>query len=304
MKINRKFWYTSALFGAAIIWGSSFFVVKNAVDVFPPNILLGFRFTIGALLLAIFFFKNLKASDSGHVWRGAVLGLCLYLGYTFQTIGITDTTPGKNAFLTAIYCIIVPFLYWFVDHSKPDRYNLSAALLCLAGIGMVSLAGDFTVGFGDGMTLIGGVFYAIHMVCVAKFSKGKDVILLTIYQFGFAAVFSWVVGLIAEPFPSYTSWSWGSICGLLYLAVFATAVALLLQNIGQKHTHPAAAALILSLESVFGVLFSVVFYGEELTVRLLIGFILIFIAIVVSETKLSFLHRQEKLGNGIAKNEA
>lgn len=290
MKINNRI-YTAALFGAAIIWGSSFFVVKDAVDVFPPNILLGFRFTIGALLLGLIFFKNLKKANLDCLWRGAILGACLYAGYTFQTIGITGTTPGKNAFLSAIYCIIVPFLYWFVGQSKPDRYNVFSAFVGLIGIGFVSLAGGFSVGWGDGLTLIGGVFFAVHMVFVAKFSQGRDVILLTIFQFCFAAVLSWIAGLGTESFPPYSSWTSGSVGGVLFLAVFATAIAILLQNVGQKHIHPAAASLILSLESVFGVLFSVIFYGEKLTPRLVLGFALIFVAIVVSETKLSFLRK-------------
>lgn len=290
MKSNKI--YTSALFGAAIIWGSSFFIVKDAVDVFPPNILLAIRFTIGAILLSLIFFKSLKSTNREYVWKGAVLGTCLYIAYTFQTVGITDTTPGKNAFLTAIYCILVPFLYWLIGQSRPDKYNLFSAFVCLGGIGLVSLSGGLSMGWGDGLTLIGGIFFAIHMVLVARFSQGKDVILLTIFQFCFAALLSWAAGFLVESFPPYSSWTLASAGGLLFLAVFATAGALLLQNVGQKHIHPAAASLILSLESVFGVLFSVAFYGEKLTLRLVLGFALIFVAIVVSETKLSFLRKQ------------
>jgi drug/metabolite transporter (DMT)-like permease len=111
-------------------------------------------------------------------------------------------------------------------------------------------------------------------------------------QFGFAAIFSWILGLSMESLP--TQLSINSVGGLLYLAVFATAIALLFQNVGQKHTHPSAAAIILSLESVFGVLFSVIFYSEQLTIRLIFGFILIFIAVIISETKLTFLMRKVK----------
>ncbi len=129
MKILAK----CALFGAAIIWGSSFFVVKNTVDIFTPHMLLGFRFTIGCILLAVIFRKKLKLLDKGYFISGAVIGFCLFAAYSLQTIGITDTTPGKNAFLTAIYCIIVPFLFWAVDKSKPDIYNYLAAIICNCG---------------------------------------------------------------------------------------------------------------------------------------------------------------------------
>lgn len=132
-----------ALFSAALIWGSSFFVVKDTVDAIPPNFLLAVRFTVGCIVLALIFHKRLKEIDREYLWKGAVIGLCLFAAYSSQTIGITDTTPGKNAFLTAVYCVIVPFLFWMVNKTKPDIYNIAAALLCLTGIGMVSLTEGF-----------------------------------------------------------------------------------------------------------------------------------------------------------------
>jgi drug/metabolite transporter (DMT)-like permease len=214
------------------------------------------------------------------------------LAYSLQTIGITDTTPGKNAFLTAIYCVLVPFLYWIIDRKKPDIYNFIAAFISITGIGFVSLNGSFSIGTGDAFTLAGGFFYAAHLIAVAKFGRKKDPVLLTILQFGYSAIFAWIVAFFFEDLP--TAWTIGTISGLLYLAVFATAIALLLQNIGQKYTKPAPAAIILSLESVFGVLFSVLFYHEEITLKLFIGFLLIFLSVVISETKLSFLKRRNE----------
>jgi len=285
--LNKNISSKFALFGAALIWGSSFFVVKNSMNVMTPHILLGFRFTIGCILLSIIFHKKLKELNRDYFIKGAIIGFFLFLGYSLQTIGITDTTPGKNAFLSAIYCVIVPFFFWFVNKSKPDIYNFLAAIICIAGIGLVSLNGDFSINTGDAFTLLGGIAYAAHMVSVAKFSSDKDPVLITILQFGFAAIFSWIVAFLFEDMPRV--WSVNTITGLLYLAVFATALAILLQNIGQKNTDPSAAAIILSLESVFGVLFSVIFYGEEISLRLFVGFLLIFAAIIISETKLSFL---------------
>ncbi len=281
-----------ALFGATFIWGSSFLIVKNSMDVIQPHMLLAFRFTIGCLLLSILFHKKLKNINKEYLIRGGVLGTLLFVAYSLQTIGITDTTPGKNAFLTAIYCVLVPFFFWPIDKKKPDTFNLAAAFVGIIGIGLVSLNGDFSVRMGDTLTLISGIFYAAHMVAVAKFTGKRDPILLTILQFGFAAVYSWVIGLLFEDMP--TVWDTKSIAALLYLSVFATAVALLMQNVGQKYTHPAPAAIIMSLESVFGVLFSVIFYHEVVTLRLFMGFGLIFIAIIISETKLNFLMKPKR----------
>ena len=279
-----------ALFSAALIWGSSFFIVKNTVDIFPTNFLLAIRFTIGCLLLCVLFPKKLTQLNRTCLWQGIVLGLLIFTAYCIQTIGLTDTTPGKNAFLTAAYCILVPFLYWITDKRRPDLYNFSAAFLCLAGIGLVSFDGSFSMRFGDAMTLISALFFAAHIVAGARFGGKSDPILLTILQFGTAAVCSWVLGFTTETFPKEIPLN--AALGLLYLAVFATTIALLLQNIGLKYADPTSGAILLSLESVFGVLFSMLFYQERLTLRLVAGFLLIFIAVILSETKLSFLRKK------------
>ena len=283
-----------ALFSAALIWGSSFFMVKNTVESIPPTFLLAVRFTVAALLLSAVFWKKWKQFSWDYLLRGGIVGFCLFLAYCSQTIGITDTTPGKNAFLTAVYCVIVPFLFWAVDRKKPDWYQFFAAVLCIGGIGLVSLEGSFSIRMGDSLTLLGGFFYAAHMVAVAKVCRDRDPILITILQFGFAGLFSWIVTLLFEPFPTALP-DWETLGSIGYLAVFCTAGALLLQNVGQAHTHPASAAILLSLESVFGVFFSVLIYHEALTGKLLAGFCLIFFAVLVSETKLSFLRRGSRL---------
>ena len=288
-----SFWAKLALFSAALIWGSSFFMVKNTVDAIPPNFLLAIRFTAAFLILSAVFCKKWKQFTWDYLFRGAIVGFCLFLAYCSQTVGITDTTPGKNAFLTAIYCVIVPFLFWAVDHRRPDLYQCAAAVLCIGGIGLVSLDGNFSIRMGDALTLLGGFFYAAHMVAVAKVCQNRDPILITILQFGFAGLFSWIVTLLFEPFPSALP-DWETMGSIGYLAVFCTAGALLLQNIGQAHTHPAPAAILLSLESVFGVFFSVLIYHEELTGQLMLGFLLIFVAVLVSETKLSFLKKKSQ----------
>lgn len=278
-----------ALLGASIIWGSSFLVVKNSMDSMQPHTLIAIRFTIGSILLCVIFHKKLKKLNKDYIISGGIIGIFLFIAYSIQTIGITDTTPGKNAFLTAVYCVIVPYLYWIVDRNKPDKYNIIAAALCLTGIGLVSISSGFRIQYGDAFSLICGFFYAAHMVAVSKLSKDRDPVLLTIVQFIYTAIISWVVTLFFEDLPK--TFSPNAITELLYLAVFATALALLLQNIGQKYTKPAPAAIILSLEAVFGVIFSVIFFKEEITLKLFIGFLLIFLAILTSETKWSFLRK-------------
>lgn len=280
------------LFAAALIWGTSFFIMKNALDVMPVFFLLAIRFSAGAVLLALVCWKKWKGFTPDYLWRGAIIGGCLFLAYSVQTFGLDRTTPSKNAFLTAVYCVIVPFLYWAAAHQRPDRYNIAAAVLCVTGVGLVSLNGDLSVNFGDVLTLICAFFYAAHIVAVAKVSPGKDIYLLTVFQFAFAALYAWIGGALTETFPTQAITDPAVYLPLAYLCVMATTVALLFQNVGQIWSDPASASVILSLESVFGVISSVIFYGDQVTFPMAVGFVFIFVAVVCSETKFSFLHQK------------
>lgn len=282
------------LFAAALIWGTSFFIMKNALDAVPVFFLLAIRFTAGAVLLALVCVRRWKAFTPDYLWRGAIMGGFLCLAYSVQTFGLSMTTPSKNAFLTAVYCVLVPFLTWAVVKKRPDRYNIAAALLCVTGVGLVSLNEQLSINTGDLLTLVCAIFYASHIVAVEKVSPGKDITLLTVFQFAFAGLFAWIGGALTETFPAQALTAPQVFLPLLYLCVMATTVALLFQNVGQVWSDPASASVILSLESVFGVLFSVIFYGDPVTPRLLMGFVLIFVAVVCSETKFSFLRRSSR----------
>ncbi|MGN0747219.1 MAG: DMT family transporter [Aristaeellaceae bacterium] len=282
-------WGRVALLTAALIWGSSFIVMKNAVEGVPVFMLLGIRFTVGCLLLALIFHRRLKAIGKRQLLHGAVVGTLLFAAYTVQTFGLRETTPGKNAFLTAVYCVLVPFVNWVIFRRRPTGWNWLAAVMCLAGIGLVSLEGDLTMNRGDALTLLGGVFYALHLVAVSRFGEEDDPVMLTMLQFGASAVWCWGLSLMTESMPNpFPTNAWFE---LAYLAVFATTVALLLQNVGQSVTPAAPAAILLSLESVFGVAFSVLLGAEGLTAQLVCGFALIFLAVVASETQFSFLRK-------------
>ena len=289
---------TPMLLAAPIIWGTSFVVMKHSLDSFTPMYLLAFRFTASALVLALVFWKMWKQMDREYLVAGAVTGTFLFWAYAFQTYGLDLTTSGKNAFLTAVYCVLVPFMNWFVGKQKPDRYNVAAAFLCIIGIGMVSLSGGeggtLALNMGDLLTLVGGVFFAAHIIAVTRFAQGRDVFLVTTLQFAFFAAWAWVGALVLrEPLP--TNLSMGTLGGLVYLIIFSSCGALLFQNIGQKYTAPATAAVLLSLEAPFGVLSSVLMGEENLNAIMVLGFVLIFIAVLCSETKFSFLQKKSKV---------
>ena len=279
---------------ATIIWGSSFVVMKSSVDVLPTFWLLAIRFSFAALVLALVFIRRWKVLDRQYLIGGTVMGFCLFVAYAFQTFGLEQTTSGKNAFFTAVYCVIVPFLYWAIARRRPDKFNVLAAFLCIAGIALVSVTGDnaSAFNFGDVLTLIGGFFFAAHIVAVAKYSEGRDIFILTTLQFASFAVFSWLGVLITRPALTPGVFDQNLIFGLAYLVIFASCGALLFQNIGQKYTAPATAAVLLSLEAPFGVLFSILLTDERPTALMFLGFALIFLAVVCSETKFSFLRKK------------
>ena len=276
--------YRLLIIAATIIWGSSFVIVKDVTNSMPPAWILVVRFTAAAIIMAVAFLKYRELYfERSHVGFGLLFGLAMFLAYYTQTIGITDTTPGKNAFLTGTYCVIVPFLAWVLVRRRPNRYNIVAAVLCIVGIGFISLDGSLTMRFGDAMTLVCAVFYALHIILVSQFAQGRNIYVLTMWQFVGVAICSLIVGGLFEPMPDWAAVPMDCWISLAYLAVACTTVALLFQNIGQAHLPPASAALLLSLEAVFGVAFSVALGAETLTLRIVFGFALVFAAIIISE---------------------
>lgn len=275
---------------ATFVWGTSFVMMKSAVTSLPVLTVLGIRFSAAFVVLAIIFGRRIyrvlfkEKQYKKYLTAGCFAGVCLFCAYSFQSFGLAKTTPGKNAFLTAVYCVIVPFLFWAVDRRKPTMDNVVAALICIAGIGFVSLNGSLIPQAGDALTLVGGLFYAFHIIVLAKTGQSGDPIVIAVIQFGVSAVFAWAGALVAGALPAADFvWDGGLIFSLCYLSFGCTAFALLMQSIGQKYTSPSAASIILSLESVFGVMFSVILHEEVLSVQIIAGFVLIFGAVLLSE---------------------
>ena len=279
--------YKLMLVAAAAIWGGSFVVLKGAIEIVPPSWLLGIRFVLaGVIMLAVFRKRVSRALDAGHVRAGIALGVTGALGYLVQNMGLTDTTPGHNAFLTATYCVMVPFMHWMVKRVRPSISNVAAAFVALAGVGALSLGGGglFELRWGDWMTLFGAFWYAVQIEVMVAVAAGRDVLAMTVVEFFVMGVACMAYGVVAEPFPPAGVFSRPDfLAQMAYLVVLASCVCTMFQNLGQAHVPPAQASLLLSLESVFGVLFSVVLYGEPLTPALMAGFGLVFAAVLLSE---------------------
>ena len=279
---------------SALIWGSSFIVMKNAVDFISPFTLLCIRFVLSTIFISILFFNKIKKIKKQDLLGGFLAGLALFSAFSIQTFGLQLTTPGKNAFLTAVYCTIVPLLSWLYFKKKPDKAQIFAAILCFIGVGFVSLDSSLKVNLGDLYTLIGGFLYAVHIIVSEKAMKKTSPIIITALQFAFASIFSFIAASLFEDISVVFHIDSSIYLQILYLAFFATTLCYLFQNVGQKFVNENIAALLLSLESVFGVFFSILFGQEIMTLQIGLGFMIIFISVLISETKLSFLHRGGK----------
>ncbi len=286
--LKTPFFGKLLMFITTIIWGSAFFILKDTIDSFPTFYVLAIRFSIAVLVLCLFSLKKLIKMKKEVFLHGAVLGLIFYMAYLFQTTGLKLTTPSKNAFLTACYVIFVPFLVWMFYKKRPSINNILASVLCLVGIGLVSLNAGLNINLGDMLTLIAGLFFALQIIFISRYAnKGDDIIQLLIAELFVACVLLWITTLSTE-IPDYPKGGvipLKSLISIIYLSVFATCFAQFAQMKGQELTNETTASLILSLEAVFGTIFSIIFYGERLTTQLIVGFVIIFIGLIINELK-------------------
>ncbi len=185
---------------------------------------------------------------------------------------MNETTAGKSAFLTGTYCILVPFFSYLIARERLTRFNVGAAVLCLGGIALAAAC-----------------FYALQMSIVSKYGRNLDVNVITFWMFLSMGVLSALTSALTEVQPPMAVWDTQVLGVLAFLSVVCTCGCLLVQNLALAHVPPATGSLLLSLESPSGVMFSVAFAGEIVTGRLLAGFALIFVSIVLSETHFSFL---------------
>ena len=272
--------------GAAAIWGGSFVVLKGALDAVPAPWLLGIRFVLAGLVMAGLFARRVaEHMNRDHLLAGLALGVTGGLAYLIQNIGLADTTPGHNAFLTATYCVMVPFMHWAVAHAQPGLANVAAAALALAGVGVLSLeGGSLSLSWGDVLTLISAFWFAAQIEVMVAVAPGKDVLVCTVVEFFVMGMLCLAYGAIAVPFPPVSVFATGEFWFQMgYLVLLASCVCILCQNVGQAHVPPAQASLLMSLESVFGVAFSVLLYGDPLTLQLALGFAMVFGAVLLSE---------------------
>lgn len=271
-----------ALFVTAALWGSTFTIGKIASEVFSPSFIIAFRFLIASIVLLVAAYPQRKQLDKKYWIDGFWMGVTLFASYLLQVGGLAlDTSPGKSAFLCTTYSVMVPFLYWFVTKERPKLHHVLCVFLCLFGVGVLSLSGGWGMSAGDILTVLSGVPCAINIVISSIVCRDRNVMLLTTIELWVVTIFACLFVFLGNGLPA--EFPVKAVGGIVFLGLFATALCLYLQSYGLKYAEPAIGGMLLSLESVFGVIFSVIIYHETITLRMLAGFAVIFLAIVLSQ---------------------
>ncbi len=287
---NKTLLADLALITVALIWGVGFIASKAALVTITPLWVMTFRFLGSGVLLLILFLKRVRRLDKRTVLMGMVVGSFMFTGMVFQTIGLDHTTASNQAFLIPSYVVLVPFVSWMMTRVKPRALDVAAALLTFAGVAVISLKPDFSMNLGDALTLIFAVVYSFQIVFLGLFVKETDVMSFTVVQMLTAGGLSLFAALVFAP--PLDGVSATSAFGILYLVVFNTALAFLVQNIAQQYTTSTHASLLISLESVFGLIVSVIFLHDPFGPRMALGCGLVFAAVLLS--KLEF-KKEKKL---------
>jgi len=270
----------------AIIWGFAFVAQKSSMDIMGPFTFNAARFVLGAtcLLILLPFFKPRRGALGKSGWLSAAgMGVFLFLGSITQQIGLVSTTAGKAAFITGLYIVVVPLILSLFGQAL-SRLVWAAVALGLSGLYLLSMQGASIKPItGDIWVLASAVFFALHIVVIGRASLEHDALRLSIVQFYLCALLS-LIGMMIWETPSLQALFDGS-TEILYAGVLSVGVAYTLQVFAQIRVPPHAAALVLSLETVFGALGGVWLLGEEMTTRMLIGAGLMMAAIVVAQVQ-------------------
>ncbi|MDO4502104.1 MAG: DMT family transporter [Coriobacteriia bacterium] len=279
--------YRVILISCTLIWGGNFVVAKGAVTAVGATWVIGIRFFVAGLIMLVALLPHMRRHLTPELVKaGCLIGLFSFLGYGAQFLGLQGTTPSKNAFLSTCYCVITPFVWWLVAHRRPTGRNLLAAAICVGGMALITLQGDLTVSWGDGVSMLSAVLYGIEIVAIAKLIRSYDVLTITAVQMISSGVYAMALALaLHQPLDVSVATSPAFLAQMAYIIILGSCYASTAQNLAQTHVPPAQASLFFALESVFGTVFSVLFYGEVLTLKMLAGFALIFAAILISELK-------------------
>ena len=292
-KLVKRYIAESGLLLIGILWGMGFVTVKIGLNAGMNTFyLMWLRFLGSFVLLSILFRKKIKKVSKDDLKAGVILGIIQYFGYVFQTYGAANTTVGKNAFFTAINVIIVPYIFWMLNKKRPDIFSFSASIICLIGVGIMSL--DSNLNFthlnkGDVMTIISAFFFALQVAYTGYFGRKVHPMNLVLLQMLIGGLLfagtQFATSGLREVIPLHGE----TLMAIIYAVVFSTAIPMLLQIYCQRLTTATRASILMSTESMFAPIFAFLVLGEMMTLRVALGAVFILFSVVVSETKLGMV---------------
>lgn len=278
---------------AAAAWGAGYTFEKISLETLSLRWVMGIRLICALAIMTPFLIRKLRRINLlDMLIPGLLLGVTYWGAFSLQMMGLEYIAPGRNSFLTATYCVLVPFLVWIVARRRPALRHFVAAAVCIVGVALISLpAGSqgggslFSLSKGDLLTLAGAAVYSANLVITGILTKKFDATILTYYELFIGDILFLGGALIFDPFPRAASFPPSTIGSMLYLTLISTLMAQNFQNIAFSRVPAAQGSLILCSESLFGMLVSVLVMHEQLTLGHLAGFAIIFASIVISEVR-------------------
>lgn len=273
-----------ALLGVSAAWGLAFVVMKDAIVRQDVMSFLSTRFFLAVLVMIAIRPKALSHINKDLLQRASLAGLFLGTGYIFQTLGLARTGAAITGFVTGLYVVLTPMIAALIFKEKISKLTWFSVFLATIGLALLSLRG-WSVGVGELLVFVSAIAFAAHIVALSKWSSGRDAYAMTIVQLAACGVLTGTISL-AQGYnapPDRGVWA-----VVVFTAVFATAIAFVVQTWSQAHMSSTKVAVILTMEVVFSAIFAVLVGGESLTLQILLGGVFVLTAmylIVVREQK-------------------
>ncbi|MBY0154788.1 DMT family transporter [Cytobacillus oceanisediminis] len=275
----------------AFVWGTTFVLVQNAIAFLEPFSFNGVRFFMAAFLLGgwlvIFEREQLKKINKKLLISGIIMGLFLFIGYAFQTIGLLHTTSSKAGFITGLSVVMVPVFSFMLLKIKPGFNAIIGVSIATAGLYLLTMTDRVSLNIGDAYVLICAVGFALHIIFTGKYSSKYPALLLTVIQVGTVALLSGIFAFFTEnwqqAFETGVLFKTNVVTALIVTSLFATALAFFAQTAFQKFTTPTRVALIFAMEPVFAAAAGFMWANERLSFSALTGCLLIFAGMVFAE---------------------
>ncbi len=282
--MNKEKLGSIGLFLTSIIWGYTFVAIKVLLYTLHPFFIVGFRNILAGSILFLIFIKYTKDIKIKDIIYSTPVALALFGGFSLQTLGSQTMTASKVAFITGAYMIFIPFITWILYKKAPHILTFVSTFIALVGIYLLSSFKGFdSINIGDIYLILSSLSLAIHLVLIDRTLIKVNGIKLTVLQLLISGVVSLIFALTTSAYINIDSISSKSIFSFLYLALFGSAIAYLLQTVSQKYVAPTKTSIILSLESLMGAIMGIIFLKEDININLVIGGSLIIIAIFVCE---------------------